>query len=93
MNFLTNILKILVDIYLLYLLELVRKYIKVDLEVILKSIKLVNDNDNFEYIDIKNSLYFLGILDGKLNSIKKYISYFLYNDEDDILKNSKKKVF
>ena len=60
---LTIILYTPVNINLLYTIRLVRKFIKVYLEVILKSIILVKVGDIFGYIDIKNKLYNLRNLD------------------------------
>ena len=68
---LTNVLYTLVNINLISTIRLVRKYIKVYLGVILKPIKLVKNGDIFEFIDIKNNLYFLRILDENPNSKEK----------------------
>ena len=68
---LTDVLYTLVNINLLSTIRLVRKYIEVYLRVVLKPIKLVKDGDIFEYIDIKNNLYFLRILDENPNPKEK----------------------
>ena len=68
---LTNVLYTLVNINLLSTIRLVRKYIKVYLRIILKPIILVKDDNIFEYIEIKNNLYLLRILDENPNSKEK----------------------
>ena len=68
---LTDVLYTLVNINLLNTIRLVRKYIKVYLRVILKTIILVKDNDILDYINIKNNLYFLRILDENPNPNRK----------------------
>ena len=68
---LTNILYTPVNIILLSIIRLIKKYIKVYLGVILKPIILVKYGDIFEYIVIKNNLYYLRILDEHANSKEK----------------------
>ena len=68
---LTDVLYTLININLLSTIRLVRKYIELYLRVILKPIILIKDGDIFEYIDIKNNLYFLRILDENPNSKKR----------------------
>ena len=60
---LADILYTPVNINLLSGIRLVRKYIQVFLVVVIKSIILVKDGNIFGYIDIKNNLYILRILD------------------------------
>ena len=69
--FLIDVLYTPINKNLLSTIKLVRKSIKLYLEVILKSIILVKDNDIFEYIDIKNKLYFLKFLEENSNSKKR----------------------
>ena len=68
---LTDVLYTPININLLSTIRLVRKYIEVYLEVILKLIILIKYGDIFGYIDIKNNLYFLRILDENPNPKKK----------------------
>ena len=68
---LTDALYTLVNINLLSTIRLVWKSIEVYLEVILKPIILVKNSNIFGYIDIKNNLYFLRILDENSNPKEK----------------------
>ena len=90
--FLTNIIYTSVNINFLSTIRLIRKYIKIYLEVTLISNILVNNGDIFRYIDIKNKLYYLRDLDVNPRPKEIQIYNLLYNDDDNILEQSKYKI-